>query len=121
MKFLADMGISVTVVKVLRQQGYDAVHLLEESLERLLDAEILEKAKREERIILTCDLDFGDLLAIGGYKLPSVVLFRLKDYTPASVTPKLLEVLSTDYEALSAGAIVTVEDSRVRLRRLPIR
>jgi len=59
LKFLADMGISPLTVQGLRDQGYDALHLHEEGLERLPDEEILEKAHREGRILLTHDLDFS--------------------------------------------------------------
>lgn len=43
MKFLADMGISPRVVEELRQKGYDAVHLLDEGLNRLPDGDVLKK------------------------------------------------------------------------------
>ena len=77
MKFLADMGISPRTVAKLKREGYDAVHLVEEGLEKLEDREILAKARDEGRIVLTIDLDFGYLLAVSGAILPSVVLFRL--------------------------------------------
>ncbi len=63
MKFLADMGISQKTVEWLRNQGHDLVHLREQGLQRLADEDILMKAKTEERIILTMDLDFTNLLA----------------------------------------------------------
>lgn len=74
MKFLVDMGISIRVVAALRKQGHDVVHLQEQGLIRLPDAEILVKARAEERIVLTHDLDFGELLAASGGTLPSVVI-----------------------------------------------
>jgi predicted nuclease of predicted toxin-antitoxin system len=77
MKFLADMGISPGAVSHLRQQGYDAVHLIEQDLGRLPDDAILEKARVEARIVLTHDLDFADLMAVSRAELPSVVIFRL--------------------------------------------
>ena len=120
MRFLADVGVSMSTVQSLREKGHDAVHLREEHLERLSDKLILEKAKREERVVLTFDLDFGDILAAGVHTLPSVIIFRLHDQTPKSVTPKLVEVLSHCSKDLVAGAIVVVEDTRYRLRRLPI-
>jgi predicted nuclease of predicted toxin-antitoxin system len=48
--FLADMGVSPVTVQALRQQGYDAVHLNEQGLERLPDSEILEKARQEQTL-----------------------------------------------------------------------
>jgi predicted nuclease of predicted toxin-antitoxin system len=120
MKFLADMGVSMTVIQTLRQNGYDAVHLREEGLQRLADSEIVLKARLEERIVLTFDLDFGDLLAASADILPSVIIFRLQNTKPSFVASRLLEVLSECGQDLTAGAILTVQDNRYRLRRLPI-
>ena len=52
MKFLADMGISPKTVAFLREQGYEAVHLHEEGLDRLEDPAILAKAREEGFILL---------------------------------------------------------------------
>ena len=120
MKFLADMGVSMTVIRTLRQNGYDAVHLREEGLQRLADAEIVLKARLEERIVLTFDLDFGDILAASADVLPSVIIFRLQNTMPSFVASRLLEVLSECGQDLTTGAILTVQDNRYRLRRLPI-
>ncbi len=120
MKCLADVGLAMSTVQALRDHGHEAVHLREENLERLPDPAIMEKARREGRIVLTFDLDFGDLLALGAETLPSVILLRLQNQTPLAVNPRVLQVLSECHEALEAGAIVTVEETRYRLRRLPI-
>lgn len=120
MKCLADMGLALSSTHALSQHGHDVRHLSEEGLQRLSDPLILEKARREERLVITSDLDFADLLALGAYALPSVILLRLQNQTPASVIPRLLQVLTECREALTTGAIVTVEETRYRLRRLPI-
>ena len=61
MRFLADMGVDVRVVEWLRGQGHDAVHLREEGLHRAPDEQVFAKALAEERIVLTFDLDFGEI------------------------------------------------------------
>lgn len=120
MRFLADMGISMSTVEALRQEGHEVVHLREEGLQRLPDPAILEKARQEERAVLTFDLDFGDLLAIGGQKYPSVIIFRLRNESPPTVTMALFQALADERHALADGAIIIVEDARYRIRRLPI-
>lgn len=121
MRFLADMGVAASTVRALAGAGQDAVHLRDLDLQRLPDEEILAKARGERRIVLTFDLDFGDLLALGMHESPSVIIFRLRDETPQSVTPKLFEVIRQRASELEAGAVVVVEDDRYRLRRLPLR
>ena len=56
----------------LREAGHDTVHLRNQGLLKMKDSDILQKACSEERIVLSFDLDFGDLLAASGEKLPSV-------------------------------------------------
>jgi predicted nuclease of predicted toxin-antitoxin system len=58
------MGVSITTVEALRATDHDAVHLREEGLIRLPDPEIITKAAGEGRVVLTFDLDFGDILAV---------------------------------------------------------
>src|SRR5881628_1728013 len=100
------MGLSMRTVRALREAGEDIVHLREEGLHRLPDSQILEKAGRESRVIVTFDLDFGELLALGSHVLPSVVIFRMRNQTPAVVTSHLLRVISECGAALETGAIV---------------
>jgi len=120
MKFLADMGISPGTVDFLRRSGYDTVYLHEERLDRLPDPDILAKARREERVVLTHDLDFSELVAISGARLPSVVTFRLRDMRPANVNRHLQATVEQHREAMESGAIITVTEGLVRVRRLPI-
>jgi len=120
MRFLADMGVSRRVVDWLRTAGHDAVHLSEQGLQRLGNGEICRKAADEDRVVLTFDLDFGEILAMSGGRILSVVLFRLNNTTSAFVIRRLEIVLKEAGEALESGAIVVVEDGRCRIRRLPL-
>ena len=86
----------------------------------MTDEEILLKARRERRVLLTMDLDFGYLLAVGGEQLPSVILFRLSDERSEVVNARLVEILARCEPDIDAGAIVSVSDTAVRVRRLPI-
>lgn len=120
MKFLADMGISSRTVTWLRSGGYDVVHLRDEGLQRLPDNEILIKARTEERILLTVDLDFAQLLAISKDILPSVILFRLGNENYDAINERLTQVLHECQEDLGVGAIISVSNETFRVRRLPI-
>jgi predicted nuclease of predicted toxin-antitoxin system len=71
-------------------------------------------------VVLTFDLDFDDLLALGVFDKPSVIIFRLADERPASVNRPLAVVLAERSAALESGALILVEDARYRVRKLPI-
>jgi len=77
MRFLADMGVAQRIVEWLRAEGHDAVHLRDEGLQRTPNGEIFDKAATEGRIVLTFDLDFGEIVALSGGQRASVILFRL--------------------------------------------
>ena len=71
MRFLADMGVSIATVQALRAAAHDAVHFREEALSRLPDPDIVAKAAQEQRVVLTFDLDFGDIMAVAPRKRPA--------------------------------------------------
>jgi predicted nuclease of predicted toxin-antitoxin system len=120
-KFIANMGISPSTVAFLRQNGHQASHLHELGLDRLSDEEILEKARVESAVILTADLDFGDLLAVQGTALPSVITFRLQPpMTSTKVNRYLERILQQHMRVLEQGVIISVNEHSVRVRRLPI-
>jgi predicted nuclease of predicted toxin-antitoxin system len=87
-------GVSITTVQALRAAAHDAMHLREEGLIRLPDPDIVAKAAQEQRVVLTFDLDFGDILAVARTETPSVIIFRLRNQTPAAVNPRLFRVIS---------------------------
>ena len=118
MRFLADMGVAQRIVEWLRAEGHDALHLREQGLQRMPNGEIFEKAASEERIILTFDLDFGEIVALSGGRQVSVILFRLHNTRTPHVIDRLKKVLKDSGKALQQGAIVVVQESRHRTRRL---
>ncbi|MCC7293659.1 MAG: DUF5615 family PIN-like protein [Phycisphaerales bacterium] len=121
MKFLADMGVSLKVVEWLREHRHDAVHLRERGLQRLTDSEIFGLACAEERIILTFDLDFGEIAALGGKEHPGVILFRLANTRANHVMDRMRVVLSTVSCDPQPSLVILVEEHRIRVRRLPPR
>ena len=120
LRFLADMGVSWRVVEWLRSQGYDAMHLREEGLGRLVDSDIFAKALLEHRGVLTFDLDFGEIAAFSKGQIVSVIVFRLRNTRTSYVMERLSSILADTNDALREGAVVAAEDSRHRVRRLPI-
>jgi len=120
MRLLADMGISQQVCRWLREAGHDVVHLRDQRLHRLPNGEIFQKAVTERRVLLTFDLDFGEILAGAGSEVVSVIVFRLRNTRASHVIQRLQAVLAESAEALDEGAVVVVEETRHRVRRLPM-
>jgi predicted nuclease of predicted toxin-antitoxin system len=120
MRFLCDMGVSLRVVDWLRGQNHDSVHLRDEGLQRLPNGEVFSKAIAEDRIVVTFDLDFGEVAAMAGGRVASVIVFRLRNARADHVIKRLSIALDRAGGSLQRGAIVVVEESRLRIRELPI-
>jgi predicted nuclease of predicted toxin-antitoxin system len=119
LRFLADAGVAPRVVEWLRTEGHDVSGLREQGLQRLPDLEVFAKASAERRIILTFDLDFGEIVALSASPSVGVILFRLHDTTTPRVIERLRAVLEASQQQLEEGAIVVVEDARHRVRAFP--
>jgi predicted nuclease of predicted toxin-antitoxin system len=114
------MGVSMRVVEWLRATGHDVLHLRDEGLQRLPNGEVFRKAHREGRVVLTFDLDFGEIIAGSSGNVVSVVLFRLHNTRAEWIISRLESVLGQSSHELAAGAIVVVEEARHRVRTLPL-
>ncbi len=120
MKVLLDQGLPRSATILLMAQGIDAVHVGEIGMSTATDAEILEYSRREQYIIVTLDADFHALLAIPGVTSPSVIRLRLEGLKAEGLVAVLRQVLAEWAEELEAGAVVTVDAKRIRMRRLPL-
>lgn len=120
MRFLADAGISPKTVEFLTRLGHEAVHVRTLGLQRATDVVLVERARANSSVVITFDLDFGDILALGVLDKPSVIIFRLKDQRAESVNQGLAVVLDERLPDLQSGVLILVEDSRYRVRKLPI-
>jgi predicted nuclease of predicted toxin-antitoxin system len=71
-KFLIENNLSPLLADALKAAGHDAVHLLDLRMQAATDHVVLERAKADERILVSADTDFGGLLARSGAspKLP---------------------------------------------------
>jgi len=81
-RILVDMSVDIRVADWLRSQGHDAVHLRDERLHRMPNGEIFAKALSEDRIVVTSDLDFGEIAAALKDTAGKVVLLRLQTVGP---------------------------------------
>ena len=116
MKFLADENIHSDVVAWLRGAGHD-VEYAAESRRGESDPALLRRALAQDRVIVTDDKDFGDLVVRGRHGASGVLLLRLRNPS----IPERLQRLSLAWPTIASslpGHLVVVSDRRVRARPL---
>ena len=118
---MIDNALSPLVAQLLRQAGHDATHVKDYNMETATDEDIFDLAGSEQRILASADTDFANLLALRHQSSPSLILFRRPSQRrPSDQAMLLLANLDTVADDLSAGCVVVIEESRLRVRKLPI-
>lgn len=120
MRLLVDECLHPSVAALLAEAGHDAVHVGDIDLLAAVDEVVMAAAVSAERVVVSADTDFGELLAGSGDRLPSVMLLRRRGHEPSEQVAAILSALEVVGDDLVSGAIVVVTDTRIRVRRLPI-
>jgi predicted nuclease of predicted toxin-antitoxin system len=89
-------------------------------LDRVADAEIMARAMRDARTVVTANLDYPRLLALAGVAGPSLILFRGGNWNETDVVARMQQVLGSLGASELTGNIIVVDRHRLRRRRLPI-
>ena len=120
-RILLDQGLAPNAASILREQGFDAVHVAEIGMHRAEDVEILQFARDGSRVCVTLDHDFHAHLATTGRGRPSVVLLRAQGLDANGQADLIRSVYLQCEAALSEGAAVSADGESVRVRRLPLK
>jgi predicted nuclease of predicted toxin-antitoxin system len=120
MNLLLDMNLSPEWSEFFTEKGYSTKHWSTLGKANAPDTDILSYAKTNDYVIITFDLDFTDLLAASGESTPSVVILRTRTLRAEKLQTRLLEILTQCQDDLKTGAVVIIEDTKARVRTLPI-
>ena len=122
MKFLLDQNVSPALIDLLSEAGHEAEHVRGLGLSEASDGEVLAATSVAGAVLVSSDTDFGELLARSNAGEPSVILLRRQDGRRASeVAGLILANLDAVAQDLDEGAVVVLDDERVRVRSLPFR
>jgi predicted nuclease of predicted toxin-antitoxin system len=120
-KILIDMNLSVDWVDVLEGHGWSTTHWSTVGDPRALDKTIMDWAVANDHIVFTHDLDFGTMLALTKATGPSVLQIRGQDVLPDHMEKVVVAALNQHESDLESGALVVVEETKNRIRILPIK
>ena len=116
MKFLVDESVGTQLSKYLMQLGHDSISVAERFF-GTTDEFILSKAKKEERVIITNDKDFGELIFYRKLNSHGVILLRLLDNS-AENKIITMDMLLSRFSRKIKGKFVVVSEDRVRMRKI---
>ncbi|MEQ1863439.1 MAG: DUF5615 family PIN-like protein [Micropepsaceae bacterium] len=116
MRWLIDECADAALARLLRRLGHDVVYMSEVD-PRAKDTEVLNRAHVENRLLLTEDKDFGDLVFRQAKPVPGIVLVRIDSSRPVNKEPRLSAAIDRFGETL-VGRYTVIEISRFRTRPL---
>jgi len=118
---LLDENLPAQLTPLLREYGFDVIHVRDAGLRSAPDDRILARAVLEDRICITLDHDLHRLLAETGAEVPSVMLLRNVQLAAAPTAALIQAALRHISGQLTGRFAATVTPRNIRIRRLPIR
>ena len=120
LNILLDMNLSPRWVARLEAHGWTAVHWSSVGDPTARDTEIMAWARANQYVVFTHDLDFGTMLALSHETGPSVLQVRADNILPEELEDLVITALTQHDADLIAGALIVIDQSRNRVRLLPI-
>ena len=116
MRWLIDECVDADLAALLRHSGHDVVYMSDVA-PRAADTEVMNRADGENRLLLTEDKDFGDLVFRQARPVPGIVLLRIDSSRRLLKGPRLLAAVDRFGDTLF-GRYTVIEDARFRSRPL---
>ena len=116
MKFKIDENLPIDLADLFNKAGHDALTIHDEDLKGCNDPDILRICQKEERALITLDLDFSDIRTYPPEEYPGIIVFRLhKQDKPfvIGIAKKLLPFLERENPRRH---LWIVEENQVRIR-----
>lgn len=117
MRFLADESCDFAIVRALRAKGHEVVAVAE-IFPRADDSEVIRRALEENRILVTEDKDFGQLVYAHGQRTLGVIFLRFPGSARQQIAKDVVRLVSQRGEGL-AGAWIVVQPGKIRIGRVP--
>lgn len=122
MKFILDANLSPRLSAELNAAGCETQHVTELGLLQASDIEIIYFAKKHRAVVITADVDFGNLLMMHRLRKPSIITVRqVERLNVAELFELLMSAINTNRSLLHRGGIIVLEPGRVRQRALPLK
>lgn len=119
MKFLFDQSADFRLIPHLSNLGHDVKAISRDYPHSLPDEDVLEISRKEQRILIVADRDFGELIFQQGLAHSGVIFFRLPGASLQAKIEHLNTALSEHTDDLELGAFLVVTPGQIRVAARP--
>ncbi len=117
MKFVLDENLSLSLIEVLRELGFEAEHVINVGLRGCSDKKISAYAKKQQAVLITKDLEFANIMIYPKNAHYGLIVLRLPNYfTISRMKESLKEFLTKSKPEICIGTIIILEVGRFRMR-----
>lgn len=117
MKIKLDENMPNAMVRLFRETGHDTVTVMDEGLGGKDDNEVVQAATSENRILITLDVDFGNIRTFPLGSHAGVVVFRLHDQRWAVLEEPARRLLKSGTLDRLGRGLAVVDESRIRISK----
>lgn len=116
MKFKIDENHPVEVASLLENAGYDALTVLDQEMGSGSDDDLAAVCKKEDRVLITLDLDFADIRIYAPQAQAGIIILRLKRQDKPYVLPMIDRLIKSFSEEQVQKSLWIVDEERIRIR-----
>jgi predicted nuclease of predicted toxin-antitoxin system len=113
MRFLIDECMGRKVYDLIKQNNHDVV-LIEGNNSGVSDNLILQKAVSENRVIITCDKDFGDMIFRDKKQHTGIILLRLQNEKIQNKI-NVINILLKNYSENIKNNFIIISEKKIRI------
>ncbi len=116
MKFKVDENVPAEFASILREAGFDTDTVFDEKLSGAGDSVLSERCRREDRVLMTLDLDFANVQAYPPKSHSGIVVFRSKSQDKPTLVALLKRLVPALLQLSPKHQLWIVEHDRIRYR-----
>jgi len=116
-KFISDENIAPTLVKAIRKKGFDIKDIKEEKMFGIGDDEVLKFANKENRIVISHDKDFANLIKNRLLPHKGVILLRFMNQSPDNFMKHFIPLLDSEIKNRFKNNLVIISEGFVKIEQ----
>lgn len=118
MQIKLDENMPPVVADLLRREGHDVRTVYDQGLRSCSDPEVIAACQAENRVLLSLDLDFSNILVYPPEDYAGLIVLRLRRPGPAAVLALVRRLLTHLATQTVSGRLWIVDEQRIRIRQV---